>query len=220
MNELIFFLHIAFVCAAVLLALRHSYAALLGVVSLQLVVANLFVLKQVTLFGLTATGAEIFTVSTMYGMSLIQEYYGKEKAQHAIYYGFLLLLFFVGTATIHGWYSLLAINAKTEAFAAIFGHTPRLVVASLLAYLVSEQVNLRLITAAQGRGYIHPSVRIGAVWLGQWVDTILFGVIGLYGVMANLGQVILFCMVVKTIAVIAISPMVLLAKRFIRAGEE
>lgn len=212
MNELLFLIHIAVVCAAVLAALRHSYAALVSVVVLQLVIANLFVLKQVALFGLTATGSEIFTVSTMYGIGLIQQFYGDAKAQRAIYYGFALLLFFVGTATIHGWYTLVAVTPMSEAFHLLFGHTPRLVVACLVAYLTSEYLNLWLGRLARRAQWQHSAVRIGIVWCGQLVDTTLFGLIGLYGVMPHLGQVILFCMAVKTIAVLAISPMMMVAK--------
>jgi uncharacterized integral membrane protein (TIGR00697 family) len=219
MNELLFILHVAVVCGTILLALRHSYGGMVSVISLQLVTANLFVLKQVTLFGMTATGSEIFTVSTMYGMGLIQECYGARRAQHAVYYGFLLLLFFVGTATLHGWYALMAQTPQSEAFGALFGHTPRLVVASLVAYLVSEQINLRLMHLAQRSGPVSLVWRAGAVWAGQWADTILFGVIGLYGVMPRLFEVILFCMAVKTVAIIALAPMIMFAKRYICVGE-
>ena len=220
MNELVFIVHITAVCAAVLLALRHSYAALVSVLGLQLVVANLFVLKQVQLFGLTATGSEIFTVSTMYGVGIIQQVYGDKKAQEAIYYGFALLLFFAATATIHGWYTPLAISTTNKSFVALFSHTPRLVFASSCAYLFSEFVNLRLARAIAGRATIHPLLRVLTVWLGQWVDTITFAYIGLYGVFINLGQVIVFCMVVKTIAVVAIAPLVVLARTYVQPGGE
>lgn len=218
-NELIFLAHIGVVCIAILLALRHSYAALIAVISMQLIVANLFVFKQIELAFLTSTCGEIFTVGCMYGVGLIQQRHGEAAAKRAIIYSFLIQLFFLATATMHGFYGLIKSTEMTTAFGLLFSATPRAVLASLAAYVVSERVNLLLVQCALRSGWTHWTVRGITTWIGQAVDTGVFALVGLYGILANLWQVVAVSITIKSVAVLLLMPL-LLAVSPTTTGEE
>ena len=81
MNELIFFAHVLISVALMLGALRFGRVVLVAAICLQEVLANLFVLKQVTLFGLEVTCSDAYAIGSIIGLNLLQEFYGKERAR-------------------------------------------------------------------------------------------------------------------------------------------
>ena len=72
MNELIFLSQIFLISASTLAALYIGKEALISLICLQCVLANIFVLKEITLCGLTATGSDAFTVGIVLGLNLLQ----------------------------------------------------------------------------------------------------------------------------------------------------
>ena len=72
MNETIFFLHIFSALLFLALAIRLGKMALGVYVALSGVLANLFVVKQIELFGLHATASDVFAVGGILGLNLLQ----------------------------------------------------------------------------------------------------------------------------------------------------
>ena len=178
-NELLFLGHILVVSASVLLGLAHSYGALLAVLSMQLILANFFVTKQILLFGMATTCSEVFTVSGMYGVSLVQAYFGAKRARQTIVYTFGLLLLFVVLSQLHIWYLPLEGSVVGPALVALLATTPRMMVASMLAYFISERVHVWLSRRFHARG-AWSLARLCAIALGQAVDTLIFAYVGLF----------------------------------------
>ena len=83
MNECIFLLHVALVIGFALGALRLGKEALTAWVALQAVLANLFVIKQMTFLGFTVTCSDVFAIGSIAGLNLVQEFFGKESARKA-----------------------------------------------------------------------------------------------------------------------------------------
>ncbi|MBU6446498.1 MAG: queuosine precursor transporter, partial [Verrucomicrobia bacterium] len=104
MNELIFFLHIWIVLAFALGALRLGQAALTAFIGLQGVLANLLVVKQMSLFGLTVTCSDVFSIGGILSLNLLQEYFGKDAAKRAVNISLGALLFFALMSQIHLFY--------------------------------------------------------------------------------------------------------------------
>ena len=77
MNELLFIIHSIIIACFSLVALSLGSGALIAYVSLQCILANLMVLKQVTLFGLSATCADPFTIGATLGLNMLQEIMAK-----------------------------------------------------------------------------------------------------------------------------------------------
>ena len=81
MNELLFFIHVFLVVSFVMGALRLGKAALIALSAVQAVLANLFVVKQIDLFGFSITCSDVFAVGGILSINLIQEFFGKEAAE-------------------------------------------------------------------------------------------------------------------------------------------
>ena len=104
LNELIFLLHIISVTILGLIALRLGKSALISIIALQCVVANLFVTKQIALFGFNVTGTDVFIIGAELSLNLLQEFYGTDSAKKAIKISFLMLLSFLVYSIFQLWY--------------------------------------------------------------------------------------------------------------------
>lgn len=207
-NELLFIVHCVVVSGIVLGALAHSYEALLAVLGLQLIAANLFVTKQIALWGIATTAAEVFAVSGMLGMSLLQTYYGPQKARKTI----VILFFFLLLFALFGWLQSLYEGAPNVLdVGVLLALAPRLFFASIMSYLLSERMHVVLLQRVFVRGS-SPIMRLGIVALGQVVDTISFTVLGLWSVVDNPWSIIAASMAVKMSALALLSPLLSLVK--------
>ncbi len=90
MNELIFLGYILAVSSAALLALRFGKEGLIGLICVQAVLVNLFVTKQISLFGFTATASDAMAVGITLTLNILQEYFQKATALKAIWISFFV----------------------------------------------------------------------------------------------------------------------------------
>ena len=87
-NELIFIFHCLIIASSSLFALFLGSYGLVAFICIQCILANLFVIKQITLFGYTATCSDAFTVGATLGLNLLQEYFGKNITKKTIWINF------------------------------------------------------------------------------------------------------------------------------------
>lgn len=155
---------------------------LVGVYLACELVANVTASK-VTVVGPFTVPAAVYIFTITYTLlDLINHVLGPRETRRVVVTGFLANVVLAG-------YSLFAIRlppapfwGAQEAFSHVMGSTPRVVLASLLAYLVSS--NLDVTTFALLRNRVAPWARVllsNAVGLG--VDTVLFIIIAFYGTM-------------------------------------
>ena len=104
LNEFIFILHIISVTILGLIALRLGKSALISIIALQCIVANIFVTKQIMLFGFNVTGTDVFIIGAELSLNLLQEFYGMQAAKKAIKISFLMLLSFLVYSRFQLWY--------------------------------------------------------------------------------------------------------------------
>ena len=118
---------------------------------------------------------------------IITEVYGFKKARRAIWLGFGVMI--MATAVLGVVNVLPAAESSTthEAFSQIVGFIPRIVVASLSAYLVGQYLNTRIISRLkvkmQGKSYCLRSLVSSS--FGQGVDTLVFATIAFWGAMSG-----------------------------------
>lgn len=217
-NELIFTAHVFFMCLFVLFSLRLGKEALMGFVALQYILANLFVLKQITLFGLTATATDPFTVGAMLGLNIIQEYYGRDVTKKTIWIGFFLLIFYTLATILHLQYTPSPDDTMQPHFHAILGFMPRIAAASLIVYLIVQQLDVWIFGYLK-KQYSGISLELRSaisVGISQLIDTILFTFLGLYGLIANPWHIIIISYIIKVITIGIAVPFLGLSKRFAR----
>jgi uncharacterized integral membrane protein (TIGR00697 family) len=216
-NELLFFFHILLVMGFGFGALKMGKSALTAWIALQAVLANLFVIKQVCLFGFEVTCSDVFAIGSMLGLNLLREYFGKDAAKKALWTCLFAMLFFAAMAQMHLFYLPSSSDAAHAAFDAILSPSPRLLVASLGVFLLVQQIDLRLFGWLKER---MPLVFRSAICaaLSQFLDTLLFSIVGLWGIVAHLSDVILISFLIKVLVIALMSPLIHFSKRFVAVG--
>lgn len=152
-----------------------------------LLISNTVATKLFSIGPLVFTGAVfVFPISYIFGDILV-EVYGYSRSRRIIWAGFFAL---IAMSIIYWLVGLLppAPNWNNqEAYMAILGIVPRIVIASIVGFWAGEFSNsfvlarLKLLT----RGKHLWSRTIGSTIVGQGVDTILFTTIGFYGLIPS-----------------------------------
>jgi len=215
MNEILFFFHVISVVFFLFLAFRLGKEALFSFICLQGIFANLFVIKQMSLFGLEVTCSDVFAVGGMLGLNLLQEFYGRSVAKKAIWSSFCLAIFFGGMSYIHLLYTpSLHDNAHLH-YVSILSNAPRLIAASFFVYLVVQLLDVRffgfLRKIFNGR---HLALRSGiSLVFMQALDTALFTLLGLYGLVTSVLAVFCVSFVVKIVIISLSTPFMSIASK-------
>lgn len=216
MNELLFLLHICVVMGFGMIALKMGKTTLTGWVALQAVLANLFVIKQICFFNFHVTGSDVFAIGSIFGLNLLREYFGKAAAQKALWTCFFSMAFFVMMAQIHLLYAPSPYDTAHPAFVTILSSSMRLLFASIAVFFIVQQIDLRLFSYLKNKFRSFPlSVRNAvSVASTQFLDTFLFSVLGLWGLVASLFDIILVSFIVKLAVIALMTPLTLFSKRF------
>ncbi len=151
-----------------------------------LIAANLLETKVIQLGGLTVTaGLLVFPISYIIN-DCIAEVWGFRKARLIIWSGFLMNFFVVTMGLVAVSLPAAPFWEGEEHFNFVFGMAPRIVAASLMAFLVGSFLNAyvmsRMKIASRGR---HFSMRaIGSTLVGETADSLIFFPVAFGGVIA------------------------------------
>ncbi len=212
MNEYVFFIHILIVLSFSYIAYRCGKGCLMTWVALQAILANLFVLKQITLFSFHVPCSDVFAIGSILGLNLLQEFYGKETRKEVMLICFFALAFFSVMSEIHLLYVPSPLDTMSAAYHSILSHSPRILFASMGTFLVTQAFDGKFFTLLQ-KTTLPLSVRNGcALVLSQFLDTVLFTFLGLYGLIAHLGETILLSYTVKLTIICILSVIFFLSK--------
>jgi len=215
MNELIFLAQTLVIASSCLVALRLGKEALVALIGLLCVLSNVFVIKQITIFGLQATAADAFSVGALLGLQLLQEYYGKIITKKTIWICFFCLILYTAISQIHLLYTPSVWDSAQPHFYAILRFAPRITIASLTVYLFVQHLNRyfydKLKIKLDNRYLLARNYFLMTV--SQLIDTILFGFLGLYGIVNNVTQVIIVSYAIKLLAILIVAPFVTLSKK-------
>jgi uncharacterized integral membrane protein (TIGR00697 family) len=148
-----------------------------------LLTANTIAVKLITLGGVTLTaGIVIFPLSYVLG-DVLTEVWGYAAARRVIWLGFACNVVMVAAIRAGGALPAAPFWKGEAAYAEIFGQTPRILLASFVAYLVGEFANAfvlaRLKIATRGRWLWTRT--IGSTVVGQALDSAVFVTIAFAG---------------------------------------
>ena len=166
--------------------------------------------KAASLWGFSfGAGILFFPISYLFG-DILTEVYGYARARRVVWTGFGAL----GFASLMSWVVLALPPAPgwegQEALAAVFGQTPRIVLASLAAFWVGEFANsyalARMKVATAGRWLF--SRTIGSTIVGAAIDSAIFYPVAFLGVWKTplVMQVMLSNYVLKVLWEVAATP--------------
>jgi len=161
------------------------FVVIAGVFITCLLVANIIAVKLVSVFGLILPAAVIiFPVSYIFG-DVLTEVYGYATARRVIWLGFFCNLIAVVAIWVGQVLPPASFWDAQAAYERILGYTPRLLMASFLAYLVGEFANslvLAKMKIATGGRWLWTRT-IGSTLVGQGLDSLVFITLAFAGTM-------------------------------------
>ena len=114
-------------------------------------IANITAAKPVSIFGIVAPGGVFIYALTFTLVDLVNERLGKRGAQRVIYTAFAANMLLALYASFVIFLPAPPFYSHQEAFDTVMGSTPRIVSASLAAYLVSSLIDVEIIAAWKER---------------------------------------------------------------------
>ena len=160
---------------------------LLGILfNVCLIAANLLETKVIQVGSLTVTaGLLVFPISYIIN-DCIAEVWGFKKARLIIWSGFAMNFFVVGLGLIAVAITAAPFWEGEEHFDFVFGMAPRIVAASLMAFLVGSFLNAYVMSkmkiASQGRNFSARAILSTIV--GETADSLIFFPIAFGGIIA------------------------------------
>jgi len=148
-----------------------------------LITANIVAVKLVEICGFVLpAGTIIFPISYIFG-DVLTEVYGYRQARRVIWLGFFCNFIVVVTIWIGQVLPASSFWDGQKAYERILGYTPRLLVASFLAYLVGEFANAFVLAkmkiATKGRWLWTRT--IGSTLVGEGLDSLVFMTLAFFG---------------------------------------
>ena len=220
-NELLWFIFIIVDLSLSLLAFRiWGKSGVYVMVAAGTIVCNIQVIKTVQLFGMVATLGNIVYASIFFNTDILSEVYGKKEARKAVWMGFFALI----SATVAMQF---AIRFKPDIsdtmqphLKAIFTFMPRIVIASLSAYVISQHHDVwafhfwKKITKER-----HLWIRNNlSTMVSQLIDTTVFTFLAFWGVFSlpAFWQIFLTTYLLKWIIAVVDTPFLYLARWTVR----
>lgn len=167
-------------------------------------------------------GVFLFPLAYILG-DVLAEVYGLKASRRAIFVAFALAL--LASVTIFivqvsppaaGW-------ENQDAFAAVLGFVPRIVAASLIAFLAGQLLNAWVLDRLRRRtaGRFLRTRLIGSTVIGQLIDTLLFCTIAFAGIITGVDFVMYVVLgyVVKVLAEVVLLPVTTRVIAVVRASE-
>ena len=161
----------------------HWFLLIVSLFITCLITSNIIAVKLVNIFGLVFPAAIfIFPISYILG-DVLTEVYGYRQARQVIWLGFFCNLIAVVAIGVGQILPAASFWDGQVAYERILGYTPRLLVASFLAYLVGEFTNsfvlAKMKIATKGRWLWTRT--IGSTFVGQGLDSLVFMTLAFVG---------------------------------------
>ncbi len=188
-----------------------------------LITANITAVKLVTVFGLMLPAAIIiFPISYIFG-DILTEVYGYRQARRVIWLGFFCNLIAVAAIWIGQILPAASFWDGQAAYERILGYTPRLLLASFLAYLVGEFANsfvlAKMKIATKGRWLWTRT--IGSTLVGEGLDSLIFMTLAFAGTLppTALASAVITQWLVKSAYEAAVTPVTYVVVKFLKQRE-
>ena len=161
----------------------HWFLLVVSLFVTCLISSNIIAVKLVNIFGFVLPAAIIlFPISYILG-DVLTEVYGYHQARRVIWLGFFCNLVAVITIWIGQILPAASFWNGQTAYERILGYTPRILLASFLAYLIGEFANsfvlAKMKIATQGRWLWART--IGSTLVGQGLDSLVFMTLAFVG---------------------------------------
>lgn len=217
MNEILFLVTIVVNFTGILVAYKlFGKTGLFVWAGIASIITNIEVTKCVDMFGLSVTLGNVIYSSTFLATDILSETYGSKDARKAVWIGFFTSIAFTVIIQISMLFTPNSQDFVSTSMDTVFGLLPRLTVASLIAYLVSNMLDTFLFDIFKRISPKHLWLRNNAATLiSQLVDNVIFTAIAWIGVfdlhtMIELG---ITSQIIKSAIALCDTPFLYMAKR-------
>lgn len=204
MNELLLFvlwilITLSVSTSACIMGVRYGSSFPISIMGALVTIAAVAANKIVMVGPLAVPGGIIVASTTFLITDILSEIWGKATAQKAVWAGFFgLILMVISLSIVSVWPAAPFAMDRAAMFHEVLGLTPRIVLASIVAYLFSQHHDVWAfdLWKAKFQGK-HLWLRNNASTIAsQLIDSVIFITIAFYGVMP-IGQMILNMWLVK-----------------------
>lgn len=144
-NELILICSVVFIYGAALLGYKFFGKTGLYCISvIATILANIEVTIMINAFGMEQTLGNVLFAVTFLITDILSECEGKKAAQTAVYAGIFCSIFFLVLSQSWMLYTPSATDTIMPSIKAVFSNTPRMILASLVVYAVSQMFDVWL----------------------------------------------------------------------------
>lgn len=197
-------------------------------IPVSVIVANIQVVQTVKLFGMAATLGNIVYATSFLITDILSENYGKKEATKAVWIGFFSLISMTLLMNLALYFNPLPGDdfsvVTHEAISIIFKMMPRIALASLAAYLISQHHDVwafqfwRKKFSKESHLWIRNNF---STMVSQLIDSAIFVVIAFYGVFENgvLIEIFVTTYILKWIVAVADTPFVYWGRRIFKKGK-
>jgi uncharacterized integral membrane protein (TIGR00697 family) len=200
-----------------------GFYGLIAFGALALIIANIQVLKQVTILGLAATLGNVVFSATFLTTDIASEIYGKAKAKLIIHIGFFSMIAFLALSQLTLLFAPAPGDWASPHLEALFTILPRITIASLISYFLSNRHDVWAFDFWKKKlpGDNKLWVRNNASTLvSQLLDSFVFSFIAFLGVfpLMVVVEIALSTYIFKVLVAAADTPFIYLARWMHRTG--
>lgn len=224
MNEFLFFITIieSFALSLVFYKL-FGKAGLYAWIGIATIITNLEVAKCVDMFGLSLTLGNVIYGSVFLCTDILSEVYGGKEARRGVLIGFVSMLVFVVMTQTALWFEPNSQDFINESMKQLFSLMPRLCIASMLTYLVSNNLDTFTYDWIRKKFPKHLWLRNnGSTITSQLVDTVMFSILafaGLYDVKTII-EISITSYIIKIVISLCDTPFLYVARKIRSSGRD
>jgi queuosine precursor transporter len=212
-NEIIFLGLMAADLLLILAASKFGKNWLFVLIVANLIMVQLSAAKLIQVFGFTTSSSTIFYSAIFIATDILTEHWGKKEGYNSVRYAFLAVVFIIAFGFIGRLFVVFDPTPVTAAIDLLFNAIPRITFASLLAYVVAQNFDIwlyHIIREKTGGKYLWLRNN-GSTFVSQGLDQVIFFVVGFYGVVPYLGELIVTGYFVKVLYALIDTPFIYLS---------
>lgn len=216
MNEVLFFLTIIINFSGILLAYKlFGKAGLFSWIALATVLTNIEVLKNVDMFSMSLTLGNVLYGTTFLATDILNEMYGVKEARKGVYIGLFAMILFTIMTQVNLLFIPNEVDFASDAMKTLFTLTPRLCIASLIAFFISNILDTHIFDVLKRKYkalYVRNNV---STMISQLIDNIIFTFLAFGGVfpLGVLGEIIFTSYIIKLVISACDTPFIYLARK-------
>ena len=230
MNEILLILSLVISFGATTLFLRlFGKSGLFAWIGICAVFANIEVTIVVNAFGMSQTLGNTLFASSFLATDILSEIYGKKEADKGVYIGIVTTVLFIILSTMWLHYIPNEEDWAMPSIKALFSNTPRILIASLIGYAVSELFDVWLYHKWWDLTEKKTGSHTKMLWfrnnfstlISQFVNIVIFNFGAFSGIysMPELIKITAACYVIYVATSLLDTPFVYLARRITKTTE-